>query len=264
MSSPLIRCHVMKMRRLVDTHAHLSDLGDMEGIVKRTKEAGVDAIVAVGANMRTCTETLRWAEAFTDYIYAALGMHPTEWAEDNVPATLRYIEDHLDACVAVGEIGLDYWNREARKSKEIRERQRDLYIRQLKMAAEHGKPVSVHGRGSWRDALDLARLHGPESVLFHWYSGPLDILEELLDAGYLVSATPAAEFSRDHRKALTKAPLERILIETDSPVYLRNRDRSSEPADLVITLKALAKLKDASEEEVAEVTTRTAETFFGL
>lgn len=264
MLSPLIRCHVMKMRRLIDTHAHLSDLGDVEGVIKRSKQAGVDAIVAVGANMHTCTATLRWAEAFTDYVFPALGIHPTEWAEDDVPSTLQYIEAHLDGCVAVGEIGLDYWNREARKSKDIRERQRSIYIQQLEMAAEHGKPVSVHGRGSWRDALNLARQHGPEGAVFHWYSGPLDILEELLDAGYLVSATPAVEFSRDHRKALDKAPLERILIETDSPVHLRNRDRSSEPADLVITLRALAKLKDASEEEVAEVTTGTAETFFGL
>jgi len=239
--SPLIRCHVMKMRRLIDTHAHLSDLGDVEGVIKRAKQAGVDAIVAVGANMHTCTETLGWAEAFTDYVFPAIGIHPTEWVEDDVPSTLQYIEAHLDGCVAVGEIGLDYWNR-----------------------TEHGKPVSVHGRGSWRDALNLARQHGPEGAVFHWYSGPLDILEELLDAGYLVSATPAVEFSRDHRKALDKAPLERILIETDSPVHLRNRDRSSEPADLAITLRALAKLKDAPEEEVAEVTTGTAETFFGL
>jgi len=254
----------MKMRRLIDTHAHLSDLEDMEDIVQRAKQAGVDAIVAVGANLRTCETTIRWAETFTDYVFPALGVHPTEWAEDDIPVTLRYMEAHLDGCVAVGEIGLDYWNREARKSEEIRGRQRSLYIQQLEMAAEHGKPVSVHGRGSWRDALNLARQHGPESVVFHWYSGPLDILEELLDAGYLVSATPAAEFSRDHRKVLEKAPLERILMETDSPVYLRNRDRTSEPADLLITLKALAKLKDASEEEVAKVTTRTAEKFFGI
>lgn len=250
------------MRRIIDTHAHLSDLEGMEGIVKRAKQAGVDAIVAVGANLRTCTATLRWTEAFPNYVFPALGIHPTEWAGEDVPATLRYIEEHLDGCVAVGEIGLDYWNREARKSKENRERQRSLYVQQLQMAAEHGKPASVHGRGSWRDAFDIACQNGPERVVFHWYSGPLDILEEIMDAGYLVSATPAVEFSKHHREALNKAPLEHILIETDSPVYLRNRDRPSEPADLIITVKALAELKDASEEEVAKVTSRTAETFF--
>jgi len=250
------------MRRLIDTHAHLSDLDDMEGVVQRAKQAGVEAVVAVGANLRTCAATLRWSEAFPGYVYPALGIHPTEWAEDDIPATLRFIEDHIDGCVAVGEIGLDYWDKEARKNKQIRERQRDLYTRQLRMAAEHGKPVSVHGRGSWRDALDLARRHGPGRIVFHWYSGPLEVLGKLLDAGFLVSATPAAEFSRDHRAALVEAPLDRILIETDSPVSYRGAP--AEPADLPRTLRALAELKGASEGEVARITTRSAERFFDL
>ena len=87
--------------------------------------------------------------------------------------------------MAVGEIGLDYWSREARKNKAVRRRQREIYVRQLEMAVEHEKPVSIHSRGSWRDALDLLLRHGPDRAVFHWYSGPLDILQELLDAGYL-------------------------------------------------------------------------------
>jgi TatD DNase family protein len=258
----LIRGGVRGLRRLIDTHAHLSDLEDMDGVVHRAKQAGVDAVVAVGANLRTCLATLLWAEAFPGYVYPALGIHPTEWTEDDVPATLQFIEEHLDGCVAVGEIGLDYWSREARKRKENREQQRDLYVRQLKMAADHGKPASVHGRGAWRDALDLARLHGPDRVVFHWYSGPLDVLAELLDAGHLISATPAAEFSRDHRAALAEAPLDRILIETDSPVSYHGVP--AEPADLLRTLRALAELKGSAEEEVARVATRNAERFFRI
>ena len=250
------------LRRLIDTHAHLSDLGDMEGVVMRAKQAGVDAIVAVGANLRTCMATLCWAEDFPEYVFPALGIHPTEWTEDDIPATLRFIEERLDKCVALGEIGLDYWSREARKNKENRRRQRNLYIRQLQMAEEHGKPASIHGRGAWRDALDLASHHGPDRVVFHWYSGPLDILTELLDAGYLVSATPAVEFSRDHRTALAETPMERILIETDSPVSYHGAP--AEPVDLHRTLKALAELRGASTEEVALTTTRNAEQFFRI
>ncbi|MFQ6053111.1 MAG: TatD family hydrolase [Candidatus Bathyarchaeia archaeon] len=131
------------MRRLIDTHAHLSDLDDMEVVVQRAKGAGVDSVVAVGVNLRTCVATLRWAEAFPGYVFPALGVHPTEWTEDDVPATLGFIEEHLDGCVAVGEIGLDYWSREARKSRAVRDRQRGLYVRQLKMADDHGKPAST-------------------------------------------------------------------------------------------------------------------------
>lgn len=250
------------MRRLIDTHAHLSDLEDMEGIIRHAKEVGIDAVVAVGANLRTCMETLRWSEAFPGYVFPALGIHPTELAEDNITATLQFIEARLGGCVAVGEIGLDYRSREARKSKKIRERQRELYVQQLEMALEQGKPALVHGRGAWRDALDIARLHDPGRIVFHWYSGPKDVLTELLDAGYLVSATPAAEFSRDHRAALSVAPLDRILIETDSPVSYHGTP--SEPADLQRTLMALSEIKGISGYEAARTTTRNAERFFRI
>lgn len=252
------------MLKLVDTHAHLSDLEDKDGVIQRAKDAGVDAIIAVGANLSTSKATLEWAKAYPEYVYPALGIHPTEWAGDDIQATLKYIRGHIQGLVAIGEIGLDYWHRDASKSEDVRERQRQIYSDQLKMAKEHEKPVSIHGRGSWRDALDLAIEHGPDRAVFHWYSGPVDVLHNLLEHGYHISATPAAEYSRDHRAALVEAPLDRILIETDSPVYMRNRKRNSEPSDLPVTLRALAGLKDTTEEEVARVTTRNALLFFKI
>jgi len=249
-------------RRLIDTHAHLDEFDEMEAIIERAREAGVDAIIAVGANMRACRSTLQWADAYPGYVYPALGVHPTEWFEEDVEETLRFVEEHLSRCVAVGEIGLDYWSREARKSKAVRRRQREIYVRQLEMAVEYDKPVSIHSRGSWRDALDLLLKHGPERAVFHWYSGPIDILRELLNAGYYISATPAAEYSKHHRAALQEAPLERILLETDSPVEYRGRP--SEPADLPLVARALAELKDVSLEEVVEATTRNAERLFRI
>jgi TatD DNase family protein len=248
--------------RIIDTHAHLSDLGDMDGVIERARNTGIGAIVAVSANLATCKKTLEWADAYPEYVYPALGIHPTEWAGDDIPSTISFIEEHIEGCLAIGEIGLDFWCREARKSKEIREIQRELYRDQLLMAREHGKPVSVHGRGSWEDALRLAREHGPERIIFHWYSGPLDVLGEILDSGYLISATPASEFSKHHRAALLEAPLERIVIETDSPVSYHGKQ--AEPADILLTLRSLADLKGTSEEETAQMTTRNAERFFQI
>lgn len=159
------------MRRLIDSHAHLSDLEDMKGVVQRAKLAGVDAVVAVGTNLSTCVSTLNWADAFPGYVFPALGLHPTGCTIDEVPAASQFIEKNVDRCVAVGEVGLDYWKIENKTSNLIKSRQRSLYIRQLEMAAEHGKPVSVHGRGAWREALDLACRYGPRWVVYHWYSG---------------------------------------------------------------------------------------------
>ena len=249
------------MNKLVDTHAHLSDLEDRVGVVRRARAVGVEAVVAVGGNLETSRATLDWADEFEGYVYPALGIHPTEWMSDDVDESLKFIDENIDRCVAVGEIGLDYW-REARKSEELRERQREIYTRLLGIAVDHGKPASVHGRGAWEDALGLAREHGPDRIIFHWFSGPLEILREVLDSGYLISATPATEFSRDHRAALAEAPLESIVIETDSPVSYHGK--RAEPADILLTLRSLADLKGVTEEEVAEVTTRNARTFFGF
>ena len=249
---------------IVDTHAHLSEFQDEEGVTGRAKKAGITAIVAVGANHEANKKTLWWAERNPRYVNPAIGIHPTEWAGDDVPTSLNLIRERIDRCVAVGEIGLDYWFRDARKNKGIRDKQRSIYIEQLKIAKEWEKPASIHGRGAWRDVLDLAIAYGPETIVFHWYSGPIKVLSELLDRGYYISATPAVEYSKDHIAALEEAPLERIVIETDSPVYMRNRKRNSEPADTVVTLQALSRLKEISEKRVSRITTGNARKIFKL
>jgi TatD DNase family protein len=249
---------------IIDTHAHLSEFHDMDEVIGRAKKAGVTAIVAVGANYETNEKTLTVAESNPRFVNPAIGIHPTEWIGDDVPTSLNFIKEKIDECVAVGEIGLDYWHREARKNESIRERQRDIYVEQLKIAKEWEKPASIHGRGAWLDTLNLAIAHGPETIVFHWYSGPMEILSELLDRGYYISATPATEYSKDHRIALEEAPLESMVLETDSPVYMRNRKRNSEPADTVVTLKALSILKKMSEERVSRVTTGNARKIFKI
>ena len=102
---------------------------------------------------------------------------------------------------------------------------------------------------------------GVERAVFHWYSGPLDILEEIIHKGYYISATPALAYSRFHQAAVQKAPLERILIETDSPVEYQGK--KSEPANLIDTLKSLSLLKGMPLQKVADITTDNARQFFG-
>jgi TatD DNase family protein len=249
---------------LVDTHAHLADLSDISSVIGRAKAAGVKAVVAVAVNLETCIRNLGLAEEYPGYVIPALGIHPTEWFNEDVGATIAFIRDHISGCRAMGEIGLDYWSREVRRSRELLERQRSIYVELLGVAREGGLPASIHSRGAWRDALTLVEEHGPGRAVFHWYSGPADLLPELLDHDYYISCTPALEYSRELREAVTRAPLEHILIETDSPVYVRSLARPSEPADVAITLRHLAEIKGLPEDDVAEATTRNAETLFSL
>ena len=246
----------------IDTHAHLADLGDEA--VARAMAAGLSGIVAVSASLPTCEGTIRLAKQHPGFVHAALGIHPTEFFDQDLNSSLAFIRGNAPGCVAVGEIGLDYWHRLVRRDEAQRERQREFYVAQLQLARELDLPVSIHSRGAWGDCLKLATEHGPGRGVFHWYSGPLDVLAGVLDLGYYVSCTPALEGSPELRAAMEKTPLERILVETDSPVWIRSEGRASEPADVLLTLRHLADLKGLPLGDVEAATTGNAETLFKL
>lgn len=108
----------------------------------------------------------------------------------------------------------------------------------------------------------MVRDAGIQKAIFHWYTGSLEILEKIIDDGYYVSATPALAYSPPHQAAIKAAPIERILVETDSPVEYQGK--VSEPADLTVTLGELANLKGMEREEVQQVTTSNAKQFFSI
>jgi len=172
------------------------------------------------------------------------------------------VERNLGRAVAVGEVGLDFWLKESRKDPSHRKRQEDLFRRLLSLGRDLSKPVIIHARGAWEECLRLVLEEQVTNAVFHWFSGPLEILRDVLAHGYLISATPAAHYSEKHQTAIRVAPLERILLETDSPVTYEGR--RSEPADVVKTLQAVARIKQISEKEVAKTTTENAVRFFGL
>jgi TatD DNase family protein len=128
-------------------------------------------------------------------------------------------------------------------------------FKELLIAAREGNlPVSLHSRSAYSDSLQLLLKHGPEKAVFHWYDGPVDILNKILDEGFYISATPALEYSKEHRLVADNTPIERILVETDSPIYLRSLKRRSEPSDILLTVKELAHIKDQELEEIIKVT----------
>lgn len=253
------------MYRLVDTHAHLEEIGELENVLAKAREAGVTAIIAVGSDIETNRKTLEIARRYEGFVYPALGWHPWFIEESAIDANLEFIESNISEAVAIGEIGLDYHKRvRAGASKDL---QKTVLRMLLGIAKEHDRPALVHSRYAWRDALTAVEEAGPEQAVFHWYTGPSSVLRDIIGRGYFISATPAIEYHDEHRRAVREAPLERILLETDSPVtYARGRDTEFEasPADVKRSLKAAALLKGLSEEEIAEATTENAKTFFGI
>ena len=171
-----------------------------------------------------------------------------------------FIRAHIAQAIAVGETGLDYWYKWVRKDMAERKKQQDSFEMHLQMAREFNLPIIIHSRGAERDCLAMTQSAGVSKALFHWYSGSVDILEQILNAGYYVSTSPSVAYSEPSRQAMARAPLDRILIETDAPV--RYSDFLAEPKDVVRTLKALADLKNTDEQTVLTQVNQNARDFF--
>jgi len=114
--------------------------------------------------------------------------------------------------VGTGEIALDFWLKEARKDPSGRDLQKEGFKSLLDLGKSYGRPVIIHSRGAWKDCTILVPEVQDRKTVFPWYSGLVDILDKLLDTGYFFSATPAAQYSKNHRMAISKTPLERILL----------------------------------------------------
>jgi len=251
---------------LIDTHAHLDELGNLDLKLESAKEAGVIAIVAVGSSRQSNIKTLEISQKYSHFIYPALGLHPWELANmgtSEIDDNLRFIEQNIAWAVAIGEIGLDYDKRVLKRvSKEL---QRQVLGGLLGIAKKYGKPAIIHSRYAWKDALQVVRDAGIDKAVFHWFTGFSNVLKDIISTGYFISATPAAEYHEEHRRAIRDAPLPRLFLETDCPVgYGRELRYESQPADIVRSLQAVSQLKGISEAEIANETTRNAIGFFSL
>lgn len=253
------------MYRLIDTHAHLEEIDNLEQALAEARLAGVIAIVAVGSDYESNCEVLQLAEKYKDFVYPALGWHPWNIKESEMVTNLEFMESHIDQAVAIGEVGLDYHKRvRARADKDL---QKQVLKDVLGIARAHRKPALIHSRYAWRDALDLVEEAQLEKAVFHWYTGTSSVLRDIVSQGYYISATPAVEYHEEHRRAVKEIPRERMLLETDSPVVYRRGtefEYQSSPADIIRSLRGAAELKGVSEAQIAEVTTANALKFFGL
>ena len=247
---------------IFESHAHYDDEAfdeDREELLISLREHGIDKVINVGASLESCRITLDLMKKYP-FIYGAMGVHPSETAELNEDnfAWLRE-QCAADKVVAVGEIGLDYHWQEPEEGI-----QKLWFERQLELAREVKLPVIIHSREAAKDTLDMmqALRAGEIGGVIHCYSYTKEIAREYLQMDYYFGIGGVITFhnSRKLKEAVEYIPLDRILLETDSPYLAPEpyRGRRNSSLNLHYVAQAIAELKGISYEEVVETTEQNA------
>ena len=251
---------------IFESHAHYDDEvfdEDREELLASLKEHGIEWVINIGASLQNCRNTLQLMEQYP-FIYGAMGVHPSETGELNEEnfAWLRE-QCRIDKVVAVGEIGLDYhWNEPEHRVQKL------WFERQLELAREVKLPVIVHSRDAAKDTLDIMHaLHAEEiEGVIHCFSYSKEIAREYLEMGYYFGIGGVITFhnAKKLKEAVEYIPMDRILLETDSPYLAPEPHRGTRNSSLNLPYVAqeIAALKGIAYEEVVKITAENAKRLF--
>lgn len=248
---------------MIDSHCHLDFPrfdSDQHEVIERAHSAGIVEIINSGVDYKTNLSTLALANKY-EHIHATLGLGPgvaTHSNNEDTDRILSQIEQNLEKAIGVGEAGLDHFHC---KTESGRTRQMEVFKKVVEIAETVDKPLIIHGRDAEYEALHLVR--HLDNVVFHCYGGSSETMNIIVDAGYHISIPTLVCFSKHHQSLAKQLPLERMIIETDSP-YLSPRKGRNEPAFLVDSVATIAKLRRMEETDIAQITAQNTRRVFGL
>ncbi|MBQ7917550.1 MAG: TatD family hydrolase [Clostridia bacterium] len=247
---------------MIDTHAHLNYFDDLDSLVEKMSEDGLDYIVNIGTTVKDSIQGVELANKY-EKVYTTVGIYP-EYSLDVTKNDLDIIKDLAknEKVVAIGEIGLDYHREDYDKIT-----QREILIRQLEIADEMGIPFCIHCRGAVQDLYEILSSHKHlinHSGLMHCYSEGTKWAMKFVELGLYISLAGNITYKKSDREFLKDLPLDRILFETDSP-YLSPeplRGRKNEPKNVRVTMERVAEEIGISSEELEKISTENARRFY--
>ncbi len=243
---------------IFDTHCHLNSeelLSRIDEVIESAKKVGVDKFLVIGWNKESSLKAIELANQY-DCIYAAIGFHPTDIdgvTDDDFNKVMNHVND--PKVVAVGEIGLDYhWV----KDPAQREKQKEWFIKQIEFANKYQKPISIHNREAFEDCLNILKEHRPlYSGVMHCYSGSVEFLNDVLALGLYIGLDGPLTFTnaKTPKEVCEKVPLDRLLVETDSPYLAPHplRGTVNEPKNIALVIDEITRLKGISKKHILEV-----------
>ena len=242
---------------IFDTHAHYDDKQfseDRDQVLSSMQEQGVGTIVDASATADSWERVLELTRRYS-FVYGMIGVHPDEVGDLNEENFARMEQLlHEKKIVAVGEIGLDYyWD------KEQHEIQKEWFICQLQLARKLNMPVNIHSREAAQDTMEIMKEHAADmKAIIHCYSYSKEMAEEYVKMGYLLGIGGVVTFKNARKlvEVVEYAPLESLLLETDSPYLapIPNRGKRNSSLNIPYVVEKIAEIKGVSREEVEEVT----------
>lgn len=266
----------------IDTHAHLDFKEfdkDREEVIKRAKEGGVEKIINVGCNLERSRAALELAYQHEN-IYSAVGVHPHDVKNYELQITKQELEKLAKnrKVVAIGECGLDYYRLEKKSFsislEEEKKTQKEFFKAQIEIAKKLNLPLIIHCRDAFADLLEIIqntkyKILNTKPGVTHCFSGNLEIANEFLKLGFLVSFTGSITYAKPQAeilKVVKETPLEKIMVETDCP-YLApvpHRGERNEPLYVKYIAQKIAEVKGIKIKEVEKITTENAIKLFNL
>ncbi len=255
--------------KIVDTHCHLdfdSYDKDLNEVIDRAKREGVKAFVIPGADPADLPRAVEISQRYKE-VFFAVGVHPYDADNYEEEYLKKYIEH--PKCVAVGECGLDYYRlpKDDREKERIKKRQKEVFIAQIDLAKRYKKPLIVHIREASADSLEILKEHADPTYggVLHCYNAS-EILLELANMGFYYGIGGVLTFKNAKKllKVVPKIPIDKIVLETDSPFLTPHpyRGKRNEPAYTALVASKLSQILDKDLDSICEITTKNAARLF--
>ena len=245
-----------------DTHCHIrKDIyQNLDEIVDKAINAGVTKMINNGTNLESNKEVLELSKKY-DSLYPALGIQPEE-LDDDIEESLEFIESNIDEIVAIGEIGLDYYYSEDTKDKQL-----EVFEKQLILAEEYNKPVIIHTRNAFDDTLKVIKKYPNVKGVIHCFSDGLEEAREYIKLGYILGIGGIVTFKNSNLKDVLKnIDISNIVLETDSP-YLSpvpNRGKQNNPSNIPYIASYITDIYNISLKELADKISKNVKNMFNI